>query len=245
MKICISAALILSLLITQPLHAISDSDNENPTFNQLTEAEIAEGWELLFDGVSTDQWRGYNMETFPAQGWTVEDGVLIFRPVAGESPGPLDIITKEKYSDFELSLEWMISEGGNSGIFHHVVEQPGIAIYWSGIEMQILDNDAYDNLNANQYAGALYDMKPAVPQNAKPHGEWNSAKIVSAGPRMEYWQNGEMVVEFERWTAEWYNMVRATKFECHPSFGNAPSGHIGLQDHGDEVKFRNIRIRRL
>ena len=241
----LSIVLITSLLISISLFDMSDSDSESPSLNRLTEADIAEGWELLFDGVSADQWRGYNMATFPSQGWTIEDGVLVFRPVEGESPGPLDIITKEKYSDFELELEWMISEGGNSGIFHHVVEQPGIAIYWSGIEMQILDNDAYGNLNDSQYAGALYDMKPAVPQNAKPHGQWNTTKILSNGPKMEYWQNGEKVVEFERWTAEWYEMVRATKFECHPSFGNAPSGYIGLQDHGDEVKFRNIRIRRL
>ena len=245
MKNILSAAIITSLLFSLPLLANSGSENDKPSVLKLSEAEAEEGWELLFDGVSADQWRGYNMDTFPAQGWTIENGVLVFRPVEGESPGPLDIITREKYSDFELSLDWMISEGGNSGIFHHVVEQPGIAIYWSGIEMQILDDNAYDNLNASQYSGALYDMKPAVPQNTKPHGEWNSIKIVSDGPKMEYWQNGEKVVEFERWTAEWYEMVRGTKFECHPSFGNSPSGHIGLQDHGDEVKFRNIRIRRM
>jgi hypothetical protein len=245
MNYIISVAIITSLLFSLPLLAKSVSENDKSSMPELSEAETEEGWELLFDGVSADQWRGYNMDTFPAQGWTIEDGVLVFRPVDGENPGPLDIITREKYSDFELSLEWMISEGGNSGIFHHVVEQPGFAVYWSGIEMQLLDNDAHGNLNDSQYAGALYDMKPAVPQNAKPHGEWNSTKILSNGPKMEYWQNGEKVVEFERWTAEWYEMVRGTKFECHPSFGNAPSGHIGLQDHGDEVKFRNIRIRRL
>lgn len=223
----------------------SDTSTQGDNLNTLTQEEINKGWELLFDGVSTENWRGYNMDAFPEQGWTVEDGVLIFRPVEGERPGPLDIITTEKYSDFELTLEWMISEGGNSGIFHHIVEQPNHQIYWSGIEMQLLDNSAYPDAGDKQLSGALYDLKPASPQNANPAGEWNSTKIVSNGANMEYWQNGELVVEFERWSAEWYGMIRESKFECHPSFGNAPNGHIGLQDHGDEIRFRNIKIRRL
>ena len=237
-----TSVLLSSLLLFTP-NGEKLSDNKS-THNTLTQEETEAGWELLFDGVSADDWRGYNMDSFPEETWFVENGMLIFRP--GDRPmSGHDIITKKQYSDFELELEWWISEGGNSGIFHHVVEQPGVEIYWSGIEMQILDNDAFSGASEKQLSGALYDMKPAVPQNTRPQGEWNHVRIVSNGPNMQYWQNGELVVEFTRWNAEWYAMVRATKFECHPSFGNAPKGHIGLQDHGDEVRFRNIRIREL
>jgi hypothetical protein len=204
----------------------------------------SEEWTILFDGSSTEHWRGYNMNRFPDETWTIEGDELVFRPSEGQNQAH-DIITREKYKDFELRLEWQISEAGNSGIFHHVIEQPDHQIYWSGIEMQILDNEAFPNLNDHQYAGALYDLKPATPQNAKPHGEWNTVRIISNGSHMEYWQNGEKVVEFERWSNEWFDLVRASKFECHPSFGTVPKGHIGLQDHSDMVKFRNIKIRRL
>ncbi|MEX0995102.1 MAG: DUF1080 domain-containing protein [Balneolaceae bacterium] len=216
--------------------------------NRLTAEEKAEGWQLLFDGNSTDHWRGYNMERFPDEVWVVEDGALVFRPKEGVSGGK-DIITKETYRDFEFKIEWMIEKGGNSGIFHHVLEQPGVAIYWSGPEFQILDNinhpDADQGVDGNRKAGSLYDLIPADPQNTKPYGEWNSVKIVSKGPQVEYWQNGEKVVEFERWTAEWFEMLRNSKFQPHPSFGAVPEGHIGLQDHSDLVKFRNIKIRKL
>lgn len=205
--------------------------------------KITQDWVVLFDGESTAHWRGYNSNEFPSEVWEIEGDELVFRPA--ENMGANDIITKETYTDFELELEWWISEGGNSGIFHSVVEQPGVAIYWSGIEVQIIDAGGYDGLSEAQESGALYDMKPAVPQNVKPQGEWNRVRIVSDGPHVEYWQNGEKVVEYERWNAEWYDMVKNSKFECRPSFGNAPSGHIGLQDHGNVVKFRNIRIREL
>jgi hypothetical protein len=199
-------------------------------------------WIHLFDGESTEHWRGYNMDSFPGEAWRVEDGELVFYPGHGQG---LDIITKEQFSNFEFRVEWMIEEAGNSGIFHHVVEQPDQAIFWSGLEMQILDDAAFSDLQDSQYAGSLYDIKAAEPRNTRPHGEWNTVRIISDGSRLEYWQNGEKVVETERWTAEWYEMIRGTKFECHPSFGNAPKGHIGLQDHGDVVRFRNIKIRKL
>lgn len=237
----LSNVLLASCLLLGNIHS-----NTNAPETAASDETVAEDdWIVLFDGSNTDHWRGYNMDAFPQQGWGIEANELVFRPVEGESPGPLDIITKEKFSSFELVLEWNVSEGGNSGIFHHIVEQPGIAIFWSGIEMQILDNDAYPHLDDNQLAGSLYEKRAANPQNTKPHGTWNTVRIVSDGPTMEYWQNGEKVVEFERWTVDWYNMIRGTKFECHPSFGNAPSGHIGLQDHGDVVRFRDIRVRRL
>lgn len=217
--------------------------------NQLSEQEIEDGWKLLFDGESADLWRGYNMDSFPQQGWQIENGLLQFQPstVENQSQG-LDIITRETYTDFEFKLEWMVEESGNSGIFYHVLEQER-EIYWSGPEMQILDNenhpDAAQGVDGNRKAGSLYDLIPANPQNTNPFGEWNSVKIVSDGPVVEHWQNGEKVLEYERWTEDWFDMLHESKFQCYPEFGAIRNGHIGLQDHGDIVKFRNIKIREL
>jgi hypothetical protein len=218
--------------------------------NVLTDEEKADGWILLFDGESADHWRGYNMDGMPDSGWLVEDGALVFDPERKqEGSQPADIITKEKFRDFEFKIDWWIEEGGNSGIFYHVLEQPAQAIYWSGPEFQILDNenhpDAEQGIRGNRKAGSLYDLIPADPQNTKPYGEWNSVKIVSNGPVIEHWQNGEKVVEFERWTPEWFEMLRNSKFIEHPEFGAMQQGHLGLQDHGDIVKFRNIKIKTL
>lgn len=247
--------LTLSLIIT--LSAFSSlfwgssgdlsATNESETMNSLTQQEINDGWQLLFDGESTEHWREYGMDDFPSEGWVIEDGALVFRAQENGSSG-LDIITKETYSDFELTLDWMISEGGNSGIFYHVLEQDR-AIYWSGPEFQILDNvnhpDADQGVNGNRKSASLYDLIPAQPQNTRPFGEWNSVRIVSQGPMIQHWQNGEKVVEFERWNQQWFDMLHNSKFNCYPEFGAIRNGHIGLQDHGDEVKFRNIQIREL
>lgn len=208
-----------------------------------------DGWELLFDGESTDQWRGYNMDDFPENGWIVQDGLLQFDPSeTSDQTGSMDIITRETYEDFEFKIDWMIEQGGNSGIFYHVLEQDR-AIYWSGPEYQILDNvnhpDASQGTNGNRKAGSLYDLIPADPQNTHPYDEWNTVRIVSDGATIQHWQNGEKVVEFERWTKDWFDMLHESKFNCYPEFGAIRDGHIGLQDHGDVVKFKNIKIRKL
>lgn len=226
---------------------VENAENENSQSTSDMTQEMNDDWEVLFDGESTEHWRGYGMDMFPSEGWSVENGELIFRAPESGSAG-LDIITKETYSDFELRLDWMISEGGNSGIFYHILEQ-NRAIYWSGPEFQILDNenhpDASQGVDGNRLSASLYDLIPANPQNTNPHGEWNSVRIISSGPMIEHWQNGEKVVEYERWTEEWFDMLHDSKFRCYPEFGAIREGHIGLQDHGDEVRFRNIRIRRL
>lgn len=213
--------------------------------NTLTAEEKKDGWRLLFDGESADQWRSYGAEEFPRQGWEISDGSLTV--LSGGGGG--DIITKKKYGNFILKLEWKVEKGGNSGIFYRALEQPKEAIYWSAPEMQVLDNvnhpDANKGKNGNRKAGSLYDLIPAKPQNAKPYGEWNSVKIVADGSYIEHWQNGEKVVEYQLWTPEWYEMLRSSKFKDHPSFGDMHSGHIGLQDHGNTVQFRNIKIKEL
>jgi hypothetical protein len=218
--------------------------------NTLTPEEKEDGWILLFDGESTEHWRVYNQDGMPDDGWVIEDDALVFQPPqTDEWSSGLDIITRETFSDFELKLEWNVSEGGNSGIFYHVLEQPTEAIFWSGLEFQILDNinhpDADQGIEGNRKAGSLYDLIPADPQNTRPHGEWNEVTIISDGPRVEHWQNGEKILEYERWTVEWFEMIRNSKFVGHPEFGALREGHIGLQDHGDVVKFRNIKIREL
>jgi len=239
----LSAALMITVILFSSCKA--------QTPNTLTAEEKEEGWQLLFDGETTDQWRLYNHDTFPDQGWKVQKGELVFDPYLenGEKVQVGDIITKEKFENFEFKLEWKVQEAGNSGIFYMAIEQPTQPIYWSALEMQILDNenhpDAERGENGNRKAGSLYDLIPADPQNTKPFGEWNQAKIVVDGPKVEHWQNGKKVVEFERWTPGWYEMLRNSKFVDHPEFGDAHSGHIGLQDHGDIVYFRNIKIREL
>jgi hypothetical protein len=206
-----------------------------------------EGW---IDLMSVDHWKQYNSDLFPERGWKFVEDELIFQPEASEDwTSGLDIITREMFQDFELEMEWMVAMGGNSGIFYFVIEQPSKAIYWSGLEMQILDNenhpDSDQGVDGNRKAGTLYDLIPAVPQNAHPHGEWNAIKIVSNGPIIEHWMNGEKVLEFERFTPEWDDMLFNSKFRNHPEFGASLQGHIGLQDHGDTIRFKNIRIRRL
>ena len=204
------------------------------------------GWTYLFDGTSTEGWRGYNKGTFPSEGWIIEDETL--RHVAGAGGG--DIIYDRKFTNFELSFEWKISDGGNSGVFILAQEIPEQAIYMSAPEFQILDNDKHPDaklgVNGNRTATSLYDMIPANPQNTKPAGEWNSAGIIVNNGKVSYMSNGETVVEFTIWTDEWYAMVANSKFKDWPNFVNpAKEGYIGLQDHGDDVWFRNIKIKEL
>ena len=247
----VTLLLALSTFVLLGCESTDNPNNGEPEMNELSQSEIEEGWELLFDGESTDKWRVYNMDSMPDHGWQIEDGLLVFRPPADEDgwSSGLDIITKETYSDFEFKIDWKVERGGNSGIFYHVLEQEDQAIFWSGPEFQILDNinhpDADQGIDGNRKAGSLYDLLPADPQNTRPYDEWNSVKIVSNGPVIEHWQNGEKVVEYERWTPEWFSMLHESKFQCYPEFGAMREGHIGLQDHGDVVKFKNIKIRSL
>ena len=211
-----------------------------------------EVWTTLFDGSSTQGWRGYNKPAFPEKGWNIVDGTLhCIGSGAGEAGGSGgDIIYDKKFSNFELSLEWKISQGGNSGIFILAQEIPGVPIYESAPEMQILDNerhpDAKLGVNGNRMAGSLYDLIPAVPQNTKPAGEWNKVSIICYQGTVVFNQNGANVVEFHLWTDEWKKMCANSKFKDWEMFINtAKEGYIGLQDHGNDVWFRNIKIREL
>jgi len=222
--------------------------------NELSQKEKDEGWELLFDGKTTEGWRGYDKDSFPSKGWVIEDGAIkVQGSGAGEAGGGGDIIYDEKFKDFELTLEWKVSEGGNSGIFYLAQEIEGEPIYTSAPEMQVLDNERHPDAklgkDGNRQAGSLYDLIPAKPQNAKPVGEWNKVSIIVYRGTVVHNQNGENVVEYHLWTDNWKEMVKNSKFKDWDNFLNAggeeKQGFIGLQDHGDDVWFRNIKIKKM
>lgn len=228
------------------------SVNGQPTeeHNTLSDDEKRNSWTLLFDGETTEGWRGYNKDTFPERGWKVEDGILTIDGSGGDEAGSGgDIVTTETFGDFVLKLEWKVSKGGNSGIFYRGIEQSGQPLYWSAPEMQILDDshhpDADQGENGNRKAGSVYDLIPPRESSFTGHEEWQKVKIVADGPHIEHWLNGDKILEYELWTPKWYRMVRDSKFECHPEFGDAHNGLIGLQDHGYTTHFRNIKIKEL
>ena len=204
--------------------------------NALTDAERKAGWQLLFDGRTTNGWRGYMKDTMPT-GWQVIDGALTRVAPAG------DIISKATYKDFELSLEWKVGDGSNSGIFYRAVEGPE-EIYFGAPEMQVLDDTKHpDGKNPLTSAGSDYGLYPAPRGVVKPVGEWNSVRIVARGNHIEQWLNGQKIVEFEQWSDEWKQRVANSKFKAWPEYAKATEGHIGLQEHGGWVAFRNIKIR--
>jgi len=220
--------------------------------NELTPQEKKDGWVLLFEGKSTENFRGYNQPDFPEQGWEVVDGTLhVIGSGKGEAGGGGgDIITRKKYKNFELSLEWKVSEGGNSGIFYLAQEKPDQPIWKSAPEMQILDNerhpDAKLGIDGNRAAGALYDLIPGDFSVVKPAGEWNKVGIMVYDGTVVHTVNGKNVLEYHLWTEDWIEMVRNSKFRDYEDFLNtAEEGYIGLQDHGNDVWFRNIKIKEL
>ncbi|SHF67341.1 protein of unknown function [Mariniphaga anaerophila] len=221
--------------------------------NELSKEEKAAGWSLLFDGTTSNGWRGVNKTNFPG-GWEVVDGTLHCKGSgmgeAGSDDGG-DILYDKEFSNFHLKMDWKIGEGGNSGIFYLGQEVEDWPIWKTAPEMQVLDNerhpDALLGKDGNRKAGSLYDLIPANPQNAKPAGEWNSIEILVYKGTVVHKQNGETVLEYHLWTDDWNNLVKDSKFpELNPDWANvAKSGFIALQDHGDDVWFRNIKIREL
>jgi len=207
--------------------------------NELTAQERADGWELLFDGHSLDGWRGYNRQDMP-DGWAAQDGTLT---TSGRGDG--DIITDRTFTDFELSLDWRVEAGGNSGVFYRAAEGQE-QIYWSAPEMQVLDDERHpDGQDPRTSAGSDYALYGAERGVVHPAGEWNHVRIVVRGSHVEHWLNGVRVVTYDLGSSEWERLVAASKFADWPAYGRAASGHIGLQDHGDPVWFRNIKIREL
>lgn len=221
--------------------------------NTLTDAEKAQDWILMFDGKTSNGWRGYNKKAFPA-GWIIEDGALKCKGSGNGEAGAVDggdIIYDKKFSNFDLKLEWKISNGGNSGVFYLAREVEGWEIYRTALEMQVLDNDRHPDAllgkDGDRKAGSLYDLIPAKPQNTKPAGQWNSVEIICYQGTVVHKQNGETVLEYHLWTPEWNDLVKGSKFpSLNPDYAKvAKEGLIGLQDHGNDVWFRNVKIRPL
>jgi hypothetical protein len=198
---------------------------------------------MLFEGKDTSAWRSYGKDTFPASGWTVEpDGSLHIH--AGSKAG--DLVTRQPYGDFELELEWKVAEGANSGILYRAPELQGKPVYWNAFEHQILDDAKHkDGQFPNRRAATLYDLYPATGAAPRAVGEWNETRIVAQGPRLEHWLNGKLVVVCDLRSEDYKARLAASKFATWDGFGTHPRGHIGLQDHGDDVWFRRIRVREL
>jgi hypothetical protein len=206
--------------------------------NTLSAAEKTDGWKLLFDGSSLKGWRSLKTET-PGAGWRADGGALV---TAGKSG---DIVTNEEFGDFELSIEWKISEGGNSGIIYRVgLGEP--QTYHTGPEFQVLDNvKGGDRFVPSHRAGSLYDLIPAPKDVTKPAGEWNVARLIVCGWKVEHWLNGEKLVEADLGSPEGRAMIAKSKFKEWPKFATLLRGRLALQDHGDVVSYRNIKIREL
>jgi hypothetical protein len=204
----------------------------------MTPDSAGRDWIVLFDGRSLQAWRGFRRESVPA-GWQVVSGELTRVGEAG------DLITRDQFGDFELELEWKVTEGGNSGIMYRVTEE-GEATYETGPEMQVLDDARHkDGATRLTSAGSAYGLYAAPAGVVKPAGEWNAVRIVVRGDQVEHWLNGTRVVEYRLGSPDWEAKVAASKFSRWPGYGRAASGHIALQDHGDRVAYRDIRIRKL
>ena len=197
-------------------------------------------WRSLFDGKTTAGWRGFRQKGMPA-GWKAIDGALTRDSAAS------DIVSLEEFSNFELTVDWKIAPGANSGIFYRVVEDDRDQEMWMAApEYQVIDDIGYKGpLKPTQKTGANYDLHPPSQNAVRPAGDWNTTRIVVNGAHVEHWLNEKQVVEYELWSGAWEKLVSASKFKDHPRYARARTGRIGLQDHGDWVAYRNIRIREL
>lgn len=221
-----------------PSDRVGKVDPVRVLHNVLTDEERAEGWLLLFNGQDLSGWRNFRGSGAP-KGWAVQDGAL------ARVSGGGDIVTEKQYGDFELTLDWKISEGGNSGIFYRGSEEHS-PIYATAPEMQVLDNGRHrDGRNPLTSAGSLYALIPPVADVTSPPGQWNQARLIARGKHVEHWLNGTKLLEAEIGSDEWRELVAESKFRDMPHFAGFDGGVVGLQDHGDPVWYRNIKIRPL
>jgi hypothetical protein len=227
LKTIFTSAVCLALLTSATLATAAE-----PKLNALTDQEKEAGWVLLFDGKSLEHFRGYKKDE-ASDGWKIVDGAITRVGKAG------DLMTREQFDNFELSLEYKICEGGNSGIMYRVLETGG-ASYHTGPEVQVQDNvKGHDP----QKAGWLYQLYPSKVDTTKPAGQWNELKILLSAKKCTHHMNGTKYCEYVIGSDDWNAKVAASKFSKWSGFGKAPKGHICLQDHGNEVAYRNIKIR--
>jgi hypothetical protein len=227
---------ILSLILLASLMSCSQKKKE------ASNKQKEQGWEVLFDGKSMDKWKTFNGGE--VTGWKVINNEMYNSGVGSDHGG--DIITKKQYENFELYLEWKVSSQSNSGVFYHVQEGLTDAIYETGPEYQLIDCKGWpEELDPTQCSGANYAMHAPKNAKVKPVGEWNTTRIIVKNPHVEHWLNGNKVVEYELWSDDWNERKTAGKWADKEHYGIAKSGHIGLQDHGGQTVFRNIKIREI
>lgn len=218
----------------------------SPGIQQLAADEQSEGWQLLFNGQDLAQWRSVKHDNFPSEGWVIEEGALVLDGKGG------DIVTREKYSDFELTWDFKLTHGANSGIKYFVDsishQETGKAVI-NGPEYQIIDDLNYEGIkddpNGVSSTGSLYLIYAPENKILNPEGEWNHARILSKDNHVEHWLNGKKVVEYEKGSADFLKRMNETKFKDYPNYGQVAEGHILITDHNDRVFFKDIRIRRL
>lgn len=221
-----------------------------PENNSLTVTEQANGWQLLFDGTSKKNWHIFKNQS-DGSAWKVADGALYLDPSKknqdGKTFGGGDIVTDEEYDNFHLKLEWKVDSAGNSGIMFYVKEDPKIErTFHTGPEMQVLDNAAHPDAKINKHrAGDLYDLISSSPETVRPAGQWNEAEIIAKDSTLTFYLNGSKVVTTKMWDDNWRKMIAGSKFKEWSTFGAFTAGRIALQDHGDPVWYRNIKIKRL
>jgi hypothetical protein len=244
--VLIMMAIIISCSQKQPKDAaglLSEID-KNDAPNTISKGEKKNGWQLLFDGKSTDGWHGYNMKTFP-DCWTIEDGSLTMTTTG--SAESLDILTGRMYRDFALSLEYKLTKAANSGIIFQIAEDPKYKFpYETGPEFQVIDHQNWpDTLESWQINGANYAMYPPLVQPYKPLGDWNQLFLVVKGNSVTQILNGEVVVKYEKNSEEWNKLRNSGKWTAFPDWGKFDEGYISLQNHGTKVWYRSIKIKEI
>ncbi|MDE6543376.1 MAG: DUF1080 domain-containing protein [Muribaculaceae bacterium] len=240
---------LAAVLCGSALLAATGCSNQKP--NTLSQAEIADGWELLFDGETLNGWRDYNGDSL-TQPWTVVDGCIQAAGDGSDLSGY--IVTDREFDNFILDWDWKLGKGGNSGMIYHVVEDPYFKVpYVTGPEYQLIDNEGWEEINAPskleewQKLGVNYAMHlpDADSMFVNPQGEWNNSRIVFDNGHVEHYLNGHKILEFEAWTDDWFARKNSGKWESAPEYGLADRGVICLQDHGSPASFRNIKIKQL
>jgi len=237
-------------LITGTINGQRENLNKDDLDNTLTDREVKKGWKLLFDGKTSTGWMNAKSKTFPSGGWEINDGILTINPkVKGPNSGG-DIVTIDKFKNFELVVDFMYKPGANSGIKYFIdTEVNNGALASIGCEYQILDDklhaDAKMGIGGNRTLAGLYDL--IAPKNKRDNGpdKWNLAKIIVNGNKVQHWLNGKMTVRFERGNDKWKELVATSKFKTSPGFGEVKEGRILLQEHGNVVSFKNIKIREI
>ena len=252
MKKILACALALSFIgcIDNTSDKTGEEKKGTMTTASLTEEEIKEGWRLLFDGVSSKGWHSYGMNT-AGSAWKIEDGSFRLdasKKENGKVVGGGDLTTDDEFENFHLKLEWKIDTNGNSGIIFYVHEDTAQykKSYETGPEMQVLDNNGHPDAKIIKHrAGDLYDLISCSKETVKPALEWNQVEIKCVNGKLDFWLNGEQVVSTQLWDDNWQRMVANSKFKQWPEFGTFKKGKICLQDHGNNVWYRNIRIKKL